>query len=136
MHKVIRSAVSLLALASVSADAASYDGSWGTTVQCPREPGGGEGYVWRFVSTVSGGRLHGQYGVPGQSPSATFDGAVDAGGAGSVTVTGISGSSKYNIANARGGSPIRFEATIRLAGTRGTGQRVSGRVCDLTFQKR
>lgn len=120
----------------LAAEAASLDGSWNTTVQCPREPGGGEAYVWRFTSAARNGHLHGQYRSPGAIPSATIDGQIGPDGSGTLHVTGRAGDPRYNLSNVAGGTPIDHQVAVRFSGASGTGERMSGRTCHYTFSRR
>lgn len=123
-------------LASAPCEAASLDGTWNTTVECPREPGGGESYVWRFVSTVRGSQLRGQHGTPGQPASMTIEGTLGPDGSGILRATGLAGNPRYNLNNVPGGSPINHQVSVRLSGASGTGERLSGRTCHYTFRRR
>ncbi|HLH96708.1 MAG TPA: hypothetical protein VKW08_16465 [Xanthobacteraceae bacterium] len=113
--------------------ASPFDGTWSTTAECPREPGGGEGYTWRFLSTIRDGQLHGQYGTPGKPASATVEGLIENNGSGTLHVVGIAGDSKYNINNVPRGSPIDYQVSVRFEAARGSGERLSGRTCHYTF---
>lgn len=126
----------LAALAGSAAHAASFDGAWDTTAECPREPGGGAGYTWRFLATIKEGHLHGEYGTPGVPASATFDGDIGEDGTGTIHVVGIAGDAKYNIKNVSRGTPIDHQVSIKLEAARGSGERLSGRVCHYTLVRR
>jgi hypothetical protein len=113
-----------------------FDGSWNSGVQCPREPSGGAGYTWRFVSTIKDGHLHGQYGTAGNSPSATFDGTLSDSGTGTIHVVGLAGDPKYNLKNVAAGTPIDYQASVQFNAMHGKGERLNGRACHFTFEKR
>lgn len=88
-----------------SARLASLNGKWNVVADCPRE-GAADGYVWRFVATITDGRLQAQFGTPGGIPSASYEGTPDEDGAGTLQVTGFAGNPKYNLKNVAAGTPI------------------------------
>ena len=95
---------------------------------------GARGYTWRYDATVKNGHLVGQYRSKGQRPSLTLEGQVKPDGSASLTATGISPSSDYNIAFAPPQSRISFRVIAKFEATVGMG-RVGVRGCKFTFNK-
>lgn len=124
-----------IALVGASAEAAPFDGNWGTTLNCPKAPDGAAAYTFKFVSHVKEGALHGQYGKSGQPASRTLEGTVAADGAVTLNADGITGDPNYAVKHVQSGSPYHYTATGHFAGSRGTAHRSAQRVCDYTFVK-
>ena len=94
MRNLILSAIFLTTLAAFGQNVGRFDGTWNTTVTC--EPKGGAlGYTIHFVSTVSGGVLHGERGTKGQPAYLAIDGKIGNGGNAKLTASGNTASAAY-----------------------------------------
>jgi len=94
VRKLILSAIFLTTFAAFGQNASRFDGTWNTTVTC--EPKGGAlGYTLHFVSTVSGGVLHGERGTKGQPAYLAIDGKIGNGGNAKLTASGNTASAAY-----------------------------------------
>ena len=72
-------------------DAARFDGNWNVVLACPDSPDGARAFTFRFGATVSGGKLHAQFGQLGASPSLTLDGPIQRSGDAILQAKGITG---------------------------------------------
>ena len=120
-------------LQAIPANTGAYDGKWGTTVSCPAAANS-LGYAFQFDGTVANGAYHAQVGEPGKPGSLAMDGKVLTGGVLDLFTKGFTASSAY--ANgAPPGTPYFYHVTGKIEGATGTGRRVEGRPCALTFVK-
>lgn len=117
---------------------AVFDGLWWTTMVCPNTPDGRtRGYSRQFISQVSNGVLQGESGTRSQPGWMFFQGRVNADGTMQLSGQGLSGNDPSSVAGQlHPGTPFQFVVNGRLAPTGGTGKRLGGRDCDLTYTKR
>jgi hypothetical protein len=127
--------VFLCSLASLRAQAESFDGAWSVLEVCDASREGARGYKWTYLATVKNGYFAGQYRQEGQSPSMSLKGKIQPDGSAKLIAHGISGDSDHNVKFAPAQSPINFEVRASFTGKAGTGERTSGRVCKFTFTK-
>jgi len=127
----------LLALAALpgAAAAASFDGSWAVSLDCPRTPNGVEPYHYNFSATVKGGALHGQHGSKGLPGSLTIVGRVAEDGAVNFHANGIVRVPDTALRHLHTGTPYAYEAAGRFEGGHGEAHRTSGRRCDYRFSR-
>ena len=140
MRKLILSAIFLSTLAAFGQNASRFDGTWNTTVTC--EPKGGAlGYTLHFVSTVSGGVLHGERGTKGQPAYLAIDGKIGNGGNAKLTASGTTASAAYTHGPIKTeGEEYSYEVKTQFTDTEGKGERstglgIVGRPCHWTFEK-
>ena len=126
--------IGLVLLLSGSAHAAPFDGAWSVTQDCP-DVGDIKGYNYRYVARIKDGVLHGQYGIKGKPSSVTLEGRIQSDGTAVLKAKGISGITDYALTRLATGSAYSFDVTARFEGSRGSGNRVGGRVCNFTFVK-
>ncbi|WP_293858373.1 adenylate/guanylate cyclase domain-containing protein [uncultured Alsobacter sp.] len=119
---------------SPAADGA-FDGTWRLTVTCAAvESPRSAGYVLRLVTTVSGGRLQGGLGTPGQPGSFQIEGVIAPGGAARFTARGVV--NNPNVAfGASVGSLYEYTAEGTFGDRSGRARRVQLRPCDLAFER-
>jgi TIR domain len=113
----------------------SFDGLWVTTISCPAAAGA-LGVSFQFDSQVKNGIFHGSRGVEGKPGWLTLDGKILSDGAVDIYAKGIVNSSAFAAGNVPTGTDYGYHVAGRLAGTSGTGNRVEGRPCTLTFVKK
>jgi hypothetical protein len=109
-----------------------FDGNWVTTILCPSSAGA-KGYTYHFLSQVTGGVLHGQYGTPGRTPSLTVEGRINPDGTARLNASGLTGDPDYAVGHVRQGSPVAYHIAARFEGSRGTGSRLETRSCNVSF---
>jgi hypothetical protein len=119
--------------AQPASDVRRFDGTWQITLVCPATPQGALGFTFVFPATVSGGRLHGQYGTLGQAPSLTYDGTIQPDGRASITANGLTGNSAYNVSQTQKGVPYGYHFIAQFEGAHGHGKKTEIRPCDVDF---
>ncbi len=115
--------------------AASFEGNWSATVNCPREPGGARGYTYRFTASVKGGALHGENGRCGTPGSLTITGHVATDGAVSFNAHGIVNNPKYALKHRKMGVKYAYSAIGRFSGRHGNAHRTHGWTCNYSFRE-
>jgi hypothetical protein len=111
----------------------NYDGRWQTTWTCTnvsRFPG----YSFRFVGQVKDGSYSGLRGVKGQPGSLDLNGKIEPDGTAAFFGEIIVNSSFVALGAARG-TPSDFHAIAQFQKATGTGTRVEGRPCSLSFAR-
>lgn len=140
MRKAFLFAFLLSSFAVSGQNPARFDGGWNTTVTC--DPAGGtRGYIWSFVSTVSGSVLHGERGNQGQPAYLAIDGKIGKDGNAKLTASGITASTEYihgPIKNT--GEQYGYDVKAKFTDSEGKGERntglgIVGRPCHWTFEK-
>jgi len=112
------------------ASSKNFDGTWQTTWTCTNV-GNFPGYSYHFAGQVKDGIYHG---VKGEPSSMVLDGKVEADGTAGFYGEIIVGSSVVALGAARG-TPSDFHALAHFEGRSGSGKRLEGRACTLTFAK-
>jgi len=141
MRKVLLSLLFLLTAAAGGQNAAGrFDGAWNTTVTC--DPKGGTlGYTWHFISTVTGGLLHGERGIQGQQGYLAIDGKIGDDGKAKLTASGLTAGSQYTHGPFKSeGETYSYDVKSEFRATEGKGERTTGlgivgRPCHWTFEK-
>jgi hypothetical protein len=118
---------------SGSSGGKTFDGAWQTTWTCTNV-GQYPGYSYRFEGEVKDGAFHGVKGVKGQPSSMVLDGKIMSDGMAAFYGEIIVGSSVVALGAARG-TPSDFHALAHFDRRSGSGKRVEGRPCTLTFEK-
>jgi len=111
----------------------AFDGTWKTTWTCSNV-GQYPGYTYQFVAEIKDGVYHGTRGVKGEPSSMVMDGKIEADGTAGLFGEVIVGSSVVALGTARG-TPVDFHAIGKFDRTSGSGKRIDGRPCFLTFAK-
>ena len=127
--------IACLLFAADGAHAASFEGEWSVTQDCP-DAKEAKGYTFHYPATVKGAEIHGQFRKVGEAPSMTLTGTIGADGNAAMNVKGLAGNPKYNLNNVNAGSPVNFDVVGKFEGRKGTGNRTSGRPCRFTFTKK
>jgi hypothetical protein len=120
---------------AAAGDPAAFDGEWDTIVSCPNS-NGALGYSFEFPSHVKDGVLHGDKGVKGEAGWLQFDGTIAADGTASLYASGLVGASEMAVGHRPVGTSYGYHVDVRFSGASGTGHRVEGRPCTVTFTKK
>ncbi len=141
MRKTLLFSVFLLTLAAGGQTAAGhFDGTWNTSMSCDAK-GGTLGYIWHFVSTVTGNVLHGKRGTNGQQGFLAIDGKIGNDGKAKLTTTGITAGSQYTHGPFKAeGADYSYDVKAEFQeaegkGERSTGLGIIGRPCHYTWEK-
>jgi hypothetical protein len=120
--------------ASQAVEKGSFDGTWDTTVSCSNTQGA-QGYSYRFSSVVKESVLHGERGTKGQPGWLQLDGKITPDGVGKFYANGLVGAPEAAVGHRPAGSDFAYHVDAKFSGESGTGKRVEGRPCELTFAK-
>ena len=112
-----------------------FDGVWDTILSCANTDGA-LGYSFKFPSTVKDGVLHGEKGVKNQPGWLQIDGEIKADGAADLYADGIVGAAPFAVGQRPKGTPYNYHIDAKFSGASGTGHRVEGRSCNMTFAKK
>ena len=111
----------------------NFDGTWQTTWTCLNY-GQFPGYSYQFPIQVKDGSYHGQKGKEGEPGSLVIDGKIEPDGIAAFFGKGVVGSMIVALGAARG-TQYAFHALAQFERTSGSGKRIEGRPCGLSFVK-
>jgi hypothetical protein len=114
--------------------AGKFDGVWNTIVSCTNASGA-YGYSFEFLSTVKQGVLHGEKGKEGEPGWLKLDGKIADDGAADLYASGLVGAAPYAVGHVPAGSAYGYHVDAKFSETSGSGHRVEGRPCTVTFTK-
>jgi len=123
-----------LILAGTGVKSNGFDGTWLTTWTCPGV-GPTLGYAAQFTAQVKDGDFHSQKGAPGERGSLILNGKIEPDGTAAFFGKGVVGSSAFAVGGLQAGTPYFFHASAHFDRKSGTGHRIEGRPCNLTFAK-
>ena len=110
-----------------------FDGKWDVVVRCGNF-GNALGFARALVGTITDGVLHANDPNP-ERPKIQLDGEINKSGRAMSTATGLTGPSVYS-GGLKPGTPYSYNVETQLERTHGSGKRIEGRPCDVTFAKR
>jgi hypothetical protein len=126
-------------LAPQAKAASPFDGTWSVSMVCPdnKDATGmvARGYSSQFLAQVNNGVLHGEKGTKGAPAWLELDGKIQSNGVAELRVNGLTGSVEHALSHVVKGTPYSYKVKARFEGTRGTGSRYGGRICNFTFVK-
>jgi hypothetical protein len=111
-----------------------FDGDWDTVLSCPNS-NGALGYSFKFVSTVKDGLLHGEKGRRDEAGWLQLDGKILDDGSADLYVDGLVGAAPYAVGQRPAGSKYGYHVTSKFTEQSGSGTRVEGRPCTVTFSR-
>jgi len=120
-----------LTLAAPAVKSNVFDGTWWTTLACP-STGRTLGFTYKFAGQVKDGEYHGSKGTEGEGGWYALEGRIAPDGDGAMLAKGIIGS-MVAIGNPPAGNVYAYHVTAHFGAAGGTGKRVEGRACNLTF---
>jgi hypothetical protein len=123
-----------LTLAAPPVPSNAFDGTWLTTVSCPSF-GSVRGFTYQFSGRVKDGGYHGEKGAEGERGWYKLDGRIDADGGGAMMANGIIGASAFATGHSPAGNAYTYHVLANFTAGKGSGKRIEGRVCNLTFVK-
>jgi hypothetical protein len=112
-----------------------FDGHWDTVLTCP-DSNGALGFVFSFVASVSEGKYHGEQGTTGQPGWFTLDGEIATDGSAHLLARGLVGGAQFAVGSRPAGTPYAYHVDAHFDGRDGTGRRVEGRPCSVTFSRK
>jgi hypothetical protein len=111
-----------------------FDGEWDTILSCPNS-NGALGYSFKFLSTVKNGLLHGEKGRRDEAGWLQLDGKILDDGSADLYVDGLVGAAPYAVGQRPAGSKYGYHVTSKFTEQSGSGARVEGRPCTVTFSR-
>jgi hypothetical protein len=140
MHRLPAIVLLVTALTATSAARAAdavrkYDGTWDTVLSCSNS-NGALGFSYHFDATVRDGLLHGEKGDKGQPGWFQLDGRIPDDGAASLYGEGLVGAAPFAVGQRPKGTQYGFHIASVFTEKSGTGSRVEGRPCSVTFTKK
>jgi hypothetical protein len=128
-------AVGALGASRADEQAGRFDGVWTTVVACATA-GAAVPYSYEFDSTVKNGVLHGERGVKGAPGWLELDGHILPDGSASIAAHGLVGHERAALDERPAGTPYKYSVDARFEDKAGTGHRVKGRTCTVTFTRK
>ena len=113
----------------------AFDGNWSLTVECPKDATA-LGYSYTLSTDVKDGVLHGEHltsDVPGWM---VIDGKIGSDGNAILNAHGLTAAPVFSDNQVKRNTPFAYTVDAHFDGTHGTGKRLEGRTCNLTFAKR
>lgn len=135
---IIAAALCAAAAAAAPSQPSRFDGAWSVTMTCPPHNGADDdakGYTHRFAAQVQDGRLRGTHGTQGEPGWHFLHGRINDDGSATLRLEGIVNNADYAINNAARGKPYSYRIKALFEGDSGSGQRITGRVCDFAFAR-
>lgn len=123
---------------AASPEAARFDGTWSVTLVCQDHTDATSralGYTFHFLAQVKNGLLQGEHGTKGVPAWLEIHGKIQSDGAADLFANGLTNRPAYSLRNVEVGTPYAYEVKARFEGSRGTGSRVGGRICNYSFVK-
>lgn len=120
--------------ASRASEPNPYDGTWDTVLSCSNTEGA-LGYSFKFPSIVKDSMLHGEKGTKGQPGWLQIQGKIQPDGTAKFYTNGLVGASEAAVGHRPAGTEYGYHVDAKFAGQEGTGKRVEGRPCEITFTK-
>jgi hypothetical protein len=115
-------------------DSDRFDGTWETILSCPNASGA-LGYSDKFPSVVKEGNLHAEKGAKGKPGWLSIDGSIKPDGTANLYADGLVGAADAAVGHRPAGTEYGYHIDARFDRDQGTGKRVEGRRCDLTFTR-
>jgi uncharacterized caspase-like protein len=120
--------------AASSPKSKDFDGKWEATLKC-LTANGALGFVRVLSGAITNGVLHAEDPNPAK-PMIQIDGEIPQSGKTILTTHGMTGDSAYSLGNVKPATPYSYNLDTQFEHTRGTGKRIEGRPCDVTFAKK
>lgn len=127
-------ALAALPLLAADAEEHHFDGTWDTVLSC-ENASGAMGYSFRFPSIVKGDVLHGEKGDKGKPGWLQLDGKIASDGAADLYADGLVGAKEFAVGRRPAGTRYGYHIDAKFTGDSGTGKRVEGRPCSVTFSR-
>jgi hypothetical protein len=111
-----------------------FDGTWDTVLSC-ENAAGAIGYSFKFPSIVKEDVLHGEKGTKGKPGWLQLDGKILSDGAAKIYADGLVGASEAAVGRRPAGTQYGYHIEAKFSEESGTGKRVEGRACSVTFTR-
>jgi hypothetical protein len=127
----------LSALVPAHAQNTKFDGAWNVVLTCPphNDEEGTKGYTHMFPAEVKNGQLQGVHGKEGEPGWHFLHGDISPNGTATLQLDGIVNSPDHAIGRSPKGKTYSYRVQAKFDQASGTGQRMSGRVCEFRFTR-
>jgi hypothetical protein len=117
------------------ADEDRFDGTWETVLSC-ENAAGALGYSFKFESVVKNSVLHGEKGKKGKAGWLQLDGKIPPDGSANLYADGLVGAAEVAVGRRPAGTQYGYHIDAKFSQDSGTGKRVEGRPCSVTFARK
>jgi hypothetical protein len=131
----VRRSLSAPAMPAATSNVRRFDGKWLGTISC-KPTADVPGYEWQFLANVKDGVFQGTHGVLGKPDSWVADGMIKADGQAEILVNALTGASAVTPGHPPPGTKYSYDIGAKFEDSRGTGDRLGGRICHFVFAKR
>jgi hypothetical protein len=135
MFFAIAVALATFAVLRAAPFASRFDGTWDTVLSC-ENAAGALGYSFKFPSIVKDGVLHGDKGTKGKPGWLQLDGKIQSDGAADIYADGLVGAPEAAVGRRPAGTQYGYHIDAKFSEESGTGKRVEGRACSVTFSRK
>jgi hypothetical protein len=111
-----------------------FDGVWDTILSCANS-NGALGYSFKFSSVVKNDLLHGEKGTKGEAGWLQLDGRILRDGSANIYADGLVGAAPFAVGQRPAGTAYGYHIEAKFSDTAGSGSRVEGRPCTVSFTK-
>ncbi len=112
-----------------------FDGTWDTILSC-ENTAGALGYSFKFPSIVKDGVLHGEKGAKEKPGWLQIDGTILEDGSAKLYADGLVGAPETAVGKRPAGTQYGYNIDAKFDKDSGTGKRVEGRACSVTFARK
>lgn len=114
-----------------------FDGKWNVTLTCPPHPDDDDtkGYTHRFPGEVVNGEMRATHGTEGEPGWHFLRGPIKPDGSAVLRLDGIVNNERDAINKAQRGKLYTYRVKAQFEATSGSGQRLTGRVCEFRFAR-
>jgi len=123
--------------AAALAQPSNFDGAWNVTLTCPphNEDDEAKGYTHRFPGQVTNGQLRAVHGVEGEPGWHLLTGTIAPDGSATLRLEGIVNNPDHAINHAQRGKAYKYRVKALFEQSSGSGQRLTGRLCQFRFSR-
>lgn len=117
-----------------AADVHPFDGKWDLVLSCENTRGA-LGYSFKFPAVVKEDALHGEKGDKGKPGFLQVDGKIAPDGSAKFLADGLVGAADAAVGHRPAGTQYSYHIDAKFTPDSGTGNRVEGRACSVTFTR-
>ena len=108
----------------------------GLYLSCEKPGHDAQGYSFKFPSIVKDGVLHAEKGTKGKPGWLQLDGKLQTDGSAKIYADGLVGAAEAAVGHRPVGTEYGYHIEARFSANSGTGRRVEGRSCSVTFARK
>jgi hypothetical protein len=122
--------------ATANPETTAFDGAWTVTIVCHEHTDAdvrAETYTLHYPVEIKDGVLRGQRLSEGRPGWMVLEGKIHPEGSAELHAHGLTNLPVYALHHVAKATPYSYDATAQFKGARGSGTRIGGRSCELTF---